>query len=254
VLACFAIAQSIVTPGVILAKLFRSGREGEEFETYWGHWVDNFDPHAFWFECFRLLRKTMLVTVVELINTASLQAFAATIITTCSMFVTVLSRPYKNTWLSAVDGTGHIVIILCIQIGLAFCTREQDVAETEIGASVAIVLLAVGWGLFLLYLLKVTLPQTDAQDDTAGESHSGSLRGRFSALFRASLPHEEPITSQELNQVRHESIMTMSGVADTTDGGQAAVQPDSLGMDFPECPQPAPSSTASNSAGWPDLR
>jgi hypothetical protein len=150
-----------------------------------------------------------------------------------------------------VDGTGHIVIILCIQIGLAFCTREQDVAETEIG--VAIVLLAVGWGLFLLYLLKVTLPQTDAQDDTAGESHSGSLRGRFSPLFRASLPHEEPI-SLEINQVRHESIVTMSGVADTTDGGQAAVQPDSPRLDFPECPQPAPSRTASNSAGWPDLR
>jgi hypothetical protein len=98
----------------------------------------------------------MLVVVIALINMASYEAFAATIITACSMFVTVLSRPYKFAWLDVVDGAGHLVIIVNIQIGLAFCGHDSNPGHSAVGASVAIILLTVGWRLVLLYLLKRT--------------------------------------------------------------------------------------------------
>jgi hypothetical protein len=71
------------------------------------------------------------------------------------------------------------VIIICIQIGLAFCTREEDANTTSAGvASAAIIFLTVGWGLVIIYLLKITLPESEQEGDA-----NPSFCKRISALF-----------------------------------------------------------------------
>jgi hypothetical protein len=249
--AWFAIAQSVITPCLILAHLSRSNREDERFNVYWGHWVNNFSPDTYWFECFRLLRKTALVVVVNLINTVSLQAFVATIITVCSMFETILLRPYKIKRLDIVDGAGHLVIVICIQIGLAFCVREKaEDSNNDIGASVAIISLTVGWGLVILYLLKVTLPQSNKTDLAPSDSvppnknwpslmthadedvspPASSLFTKFSALFSPSSFNKQQ-GKHELELQDERGLELQESPLDVSMVGEENTE------QFPECPE-----------------
>ena len=78
--AVFAILQAALPPVVILIYLYQADRSGARFQSYWGHWTVNFQPHAFWFEPFRLIRKVGFVMVVFIFQRVEEQAFVATVL------------------------------------------------------------------------------------------------------------------------------------------------------------------------------
>ena len=82
------------------------------------------------------------------------QCFAATALMVVSLAFTALLHPYKVGWITLVDCAGHLVIILCILIGITWCGPDSDPSEAATnGSNVAIVFMVVSFAAVLVVLL-----------------------------------------------------------------------------------------------------
>jgi hypothetical protein len=154
ILAVFALLQVFLPPLLLLVAIGRCDRESEAFDDVFGHFTNNFVSHAWFFELLRLLRKAVFVMIAVTMGISAEQCFAATALMVVSLAFTALLQPYAVGWITLVDCVGHLVIILCILIGITWCGPDSDPSEAATnGSNVAIVFMVVSFAVVLVVLV-----------------------------------------------------------------------------------------------------
>jgi hypothetical protein len=167
--AGLALVQVFVPPLVILIALWRSNFKHMKYFTV------NYTPQAWFFELYRLYRKAVFVFIAVMMTKSTEQCFTATALMMFSLAFTAHVQPWVVGWINLLDCIGHMVIILCILIGITWCSDTDQDPATATGASVAVVsmvtLYAAALALVLLYQTcgKVSAPLP--------------MRKRFSSMF-----------------------------------------------------------------------
>ena len=180
--AGFALVQVFVPPLVIFIALWRSNFKHMKY------FIVNYTSQAWFFELYLLYRKAAFVFIAVMMTKPTEQCFTATALMTFSLAFTAHVQPWVVGWINLLDCIGHMVIILCILIGITWCSDiDPDSVEATGHASVAvvsmIVLFAAALAILLLYQTcgKISVPL--------------AARKRFSSMFsldrRRSSGHKE---------------------------------------------------------------
>jgi hypothetical protein len=161
--------EVFVRPLVILIALWRSNLKHMKYFTL------NYTPQAWFFEIYRLYRKAAFVLIAVMMIQTAEQCFAATTMMVLSLAFTAHVQPWVIGWINLLDCIGHLVIILCILIGITWCSDTDTSSASATGASVAVISLVA---LYATALLLVMLYQTCGK-----VSVPLVLRKRFSSMF-----------------------------------------------------------------------
>jgi hypothetical protein len=167
--AGLALVQVFVPPLIIFIALWRSNFKHMKYFTV------NYTSQAWYFEIYRLYKKAVFVFIAVMMTKSAEQCFAATTLMIFSLAFTAHVQPWAVAWINVLDCIGHMVIILCILIGITWCSDTNPNTASATGASIAVVsmvaLYATVLALVLLYQARknISVPQ--------------AARKRFSSMF-----------------------------------------------------------------------